>query len=229
VLENVLLSGLEVYSDGVAVRLASQTLPGGAPPSEAAAAGSGDGSGGTSSQGGRVQYGSTLTTRLLLDCMGHASPIVKQLRWVAAEVLGFQQLVLGGLSGCASIAPDSCRLHTHTHTETPPPLHNAGGASSRTASASWWVAARVGLIQSQTQQQISSSPTPTWPHPAQQQQQQQRHTAAAAAAVKGLGRAASSCSTFGRWVVWGGAWRRLMRPSAKCMQPRSAVPWHAPM
>jgi hypothetical protein len=27
-----------------------------------------------------VQYASSITTRLLLDCMGHASPVVRQLR-----------------------------------------------------------------------------------------------------------------------------------------------------
>lgn len=82
VLEDVQLSGVDVYADGVALSLASQTLPGGASSSSSGNGSSGGSAagGGGAQQGGRVQYGSTVTGRLLLDCMGHASPIVKQLR-----------------------------------------------------------------------------------------------------------------------------------------------------
>lgn len=68
----LLQGGVEVLSDGVSLVVTSQTVPGGA----AAAAGD------AQSSGTRVQYASSITTRLLLDCMGHASPVVRQLRWV---------------------------------------------------------------------------------------------------------------------------------------------------
>ncbi|KAF6251608.1 hypothetical protein COO60DRAFT_604343 [Scenedesmus sp. NREL 46B-D3] len=71
VYEDAQLGGVEVLSDGVGLVVTSQTVPGGA---AAAAAGGGQ------SSGARVQYASSLTTRLLLDCMGHASPVVRQLR-----------------------------------------------------------------------------------------------------------------------------------------------------
>lgn len=74
ILEEVQLSSVDVYSDGVALTISGQTAAGGAHVDAAAAAG------GVPSQGPRVQYSSTVTTRLLLDCMGHASPVVRQLR-----------------------------------------------------------------------------------------------------------------------------------------------------
>lgn len=73
--ENVQLAGVEVLSDGVALVMTSQTAPGGAAVPGAGAAGA--------DSGARVQYATSITARLLLDCMGHASPIVKQLRWAA--------------------------------------------------------------------------------------------------------------------------------------------------
>jgi hypothetical protein len=63
--------GVEVLSDGVGLTVTSQTVPGGAAAADAA-----------QSSGARVQYATSITTRLLLDCMGHASPVVRQLRWV---------------------------------------------------------------------------------------------------------------------------------------------------
>jgi len=73
VYENVQLAGVEVCSDGVALALNSQ-----------AAAGDGSAGGGGATpglpSGPHVQYATTITGRLVLDCMGHASPIVKQLR-----------------------------------------------------------------------------------------------------------------------------------------------------
>jgi hypothetical protein len=74
VYENVQLAGVEVCSDGVALALNSQ-----------AAAGDGSAGRGTAAtpglpSGPHVQYASTITGRVVLDCMGHASPIVKQLR-----------------------------------------------------------------------------------------------------------------------------------------------------
>jgi len=82
VLEGVQLGGVDVYSNGVALTINGQTAAGGADldTAAAAAAAAGGGGGGGVSQGPRVQYSSTVTTRLLLDCMGHASPVVKQLR-----------------------------------------------------------------------------------------------------------------------------------------------------
>ena len=85
VLDEVTLSSVDVYSDGVALTISGQTAAGGAAV-DAAAAASGaaavaaSGSSGELSQGPRVQYSSVVTTRLLLDCMGHASPVVRQLR-----------------------------------------------------------------------------------------------------------------------------------------------------
>lgn len=70
VLEQVQLSGVDVYEDGVALNISGQTPAG--------AGGGGDGGG--MSQGARVEYSSRITTRVLLDCMGHASPVVRQLR-----------------------------------------------------------------------------------------------------------------------------------------------------
>jgi hypothetical protein len=70
-----LQGGVEVLSDGVGLTVTSQTVPGGA-----AAAGDGQ------SSGARVQYATSITTRLLLDCMGHASPVVRQLRWVGHDL-----------------------------------------------------------------------------------------------------------------------------------------------
>lgn len=78
VIESAGLAGVEVLRDGVQVALTGATVPGGAPASGAAA--------GEASSGARVQYTSTITTRLLLDCMGHASPIVKQLRCVSERL-----------------------------------------------------------------------------------------------------------------------------------------------
>lgn len=75
VYESVNLSGVEVYHDGVALTITGQTQAGGGP--AAAAAGTAG-----PATGARVQYATTVTTRLLLDCMGHASPIVRQLRYV---------------------------------------------------------------------------------------------------------------------------------------------------
>jgi hypothetical protein len=77
VFEQVQLSSVDVYADGVALTINGQTPAGGAPAAAAAAAGGTEGV----LQGHHVQYSSTLTTRLLLDCMGHASPIVRQLRY----------------------------------------------------------------------------------------------------------------------------------------------------
>jgi hypothetical protein len=81
VLDEVTLSSVDVYSDGVALTISGQTAAGGAAVDAAAA-----GSSGESSQGPRVQYSSVVTTRLLLDCMGHASPVVRQLRCVTHNV-----------------------------------------------------------------------------------------------------------------------------------------------
>lgn len=72
VYEHVNLSGVEVHPDGVALGITGQTAAGGGPP--------GGGGGGSLSSGVRVQYATTITARLLLDCMGHASPVVRQLR-----------------------------------------------------------------------------------------------------------------------------------------------------
>lgn len=93
VIDQVLLSGVDVYSDGVALTISGQTAPGGAAvdggagaaaAASAAAAGGAGGGGGSGElpQGPRVKYSSMVTTRLLLDCMGHASPVVRQLRCV---------------------------------------------------------------------------------------------------------------------------------------------------
>ncbi|KAF8071129.1 sirt2 [Scenedesmus sp. PABB004] len=68
VYECVQLGGVEVAGDGVTLTLTSQTAPGG-------------GAAPSGGVGARVQFASSLTTRLLLDCCGHASPIVRQLRW----------------------------------------------------------------------------------------------------------------------------------------------------
>eukprot|EP00775_Hariotina_reticulata_P005254 gene5254-5489_t len=73
VYENVQLAGVEVCSDGVALAINSQAGPG-----DGSATGSPSTSGLPS--GSQVQYASTITGRLLLDCMGHGSPIVRQLR-----------------------------------------------------------------------------------------------------------------------------------------------------
>jgi hypothetical protein len=79
VIDQVNLSSVDVYSDGVVLTISGQTPAGGAPPAAAAAGGTAGGTEGVL-QGHHVQYSSTLTARLLLDCMGHASPIVRQLR-----------------------------------------------------------------------------------------------------------------------------------------------------
>jgi hypothetical protein len=84
VLDEVQLSSVDVYSDGVALTISGQTAAGGAHVDAAGAAAAG----GVLSTGPRVQYSSTVTTRLLLDCMGHASPVVKQLRCVGAGDIG---------------------------------------------------------------------------------------------------------------------------------------------
>lgn len=88
VLEEVSLSSVDVFADGVALTINGQTAAGGAHVDAAGAAAA-------QQQGPRVQYSSTVTTRLLLDCMGHASPVVRQLRCVfvcgnAAEWAGEQ-------------------------------------------------------------------------------------------------------------------------------------------
>ena len=83
VLERTGLQGVWVHRDGVCLQ-----LDGGG-----AGAGAAGGDGGA---GGQQQ----LTARLLLDCMGHASPIVQQIRWgrkpdgVCLVVSGW---VVGGL------------------------------------------------------------------------------------------------------------------------------------
>jgi hypothetical protein len=77
VLDSTQLLGLEVHPDGVALQVS------GPPP----AASSGDGSTTSSnSSGGGGGGGSTrrVVARLVLDCMGHQSPIVRQIRCVAA-------------------------------------------------------------------------------------------------------------------------------------------------
>ena len=64
VLDNTQLLGVEVHPDGAALKVS----------------GGGGGDGGSNGSGAR-----TLTARLVLDCMGHQSPIVRQIRWVAFE------------------------------------------------------------------------------------------------------------------------------------------------
>lgn len=67
VLERTALQGLRVHPDGVRLQL-------------------GGGGGGTGGSNGaasqqRQQEEGSLTARLVLDCMGHASPVVQQVRW----------------------------------------------------------------------------------------------------------------------------------------------------
>lgn len=62
--------GVTVHSDGTCLQLATD--------SPASSNASGSGSSGSASTSGAPER---LVSRLVLDCMGHASPIVKQLRW----------------------------------------------------------------------------------------------------------------------------------------------------
>jgi lycopene cyclase CruP len=61
VLDNTQLAGIEVHPDGAALKI------------------SGGGSSGNGSGNGDGQR--TLTARLVLDCMGHQSPVLRQIRW----------------------------------------------------------------------------------------------------------------------------------------------------
>lgn len=106
VLENTGVSGVTIHPQGAAIAL------GGPPPQSAAAAAGGGGS--AAQQAPRV-----LTTRLLLDCMGHASPIVRQLRW-GVKPDGIC-LVVGGLASGFDPAANTTGDVIFTHTPLQPP------------------------------------------------------------------------------------------------------------
>ena len=87
VFERAALDGLEVCGDGVELRLSD-------------ASGGGGGSGGSGGEAGAQPPAGgarTLTARLVLDCMGHASPVVRQLRW--GQKPDGVCLVVGGCAG----------------------------------------------------------------------------------------------------------------------------------
>jgi lycopene cyclase CruP len=75
VYERTRLLGVDVHPDGAALRVST--------PSSSENGGGGGGGGG----GGNGAGQAVLSARLVLDCMGHQSPIVRQLRWARLVVL----------------------------------------------------------------------------------------------------------------------------------------------
>lgn len=91
VLDRTPLSGVWVHPDGVALQLGSSTDP--SPSSSSSSNGNGSSNGSSNGNGKGSSNGASaaaqqqqeqqpeLTARLVLDCMGNASPIVQQVRW----------------------------------------------------------------------------------------------------------------------------------------------------
>lgn len=75
--------GVTVHSDGACLQLATDSPTGNNASGNNIATNnaSGSGSSGNASSSGTSGVPQRLVSRLVLDCMGHASPIVKQLRW----------------------------------------------------------------------------------------------------------------------------------------------------
>lgn len=69
VLERTALQELRVHPDGALLQL------------DSGGGGAGSSNGSAAQQQQQQQEGRSLTARLVLDCMGHASPVVRQVRW----------------------------------------------------------------------------------------------------------------------------------------------------
>ena len=114
VLERTPLSGVWVHPDGVSLQL-------------------GDGSSGSSSGSGLSRQ--QLNARLLLDCMGHASPIVQQVRW--GQKPDGVCLVVGscarGFDAAANTTGDV--IFTTSHSQPPAPAGSAASTAGAGAAA----------------------------------------------------------------------------------------------
>lgn len=110
VLERTPLAGVTVHPDGVSVQL-------------------GSGAGGSSNGGGGDAAPQQLTAALLLDSMGHASPVVQQVRW-GRKPDGIC-LVVGscsrGFDPAANTTGDV--IFTNSHSQPPAPVASSSGSS----------------------------------------------------------------------------------------------------
>ena len=113
VLERTALAGMAVHPDGVALQL-------------------GGGSGGGSGAGSSPRQ---LTARLVLDAMGHASPVVQQVRW--GRKPDGVCLVVGsccrGFDPAANTTGDI--ILTNSHSQPPPGTSSSGSSSGTSGSA----------------------------------------------------------------------------------------------
>lgn len=140
VLEQTPLAGMVVHRNGVALQLAGGSSAGGTSGSSAAASSSSSSTAAAAAPATRSQeqqqpqQPQVLTARLVLDAMGHASPVVQQVRW--GQKPDGVCLVVGTCARGFDPAQNTTGDVIYTCTPSQPPAAAAAAGSSSSGSGS---------------------------------------------------------------------------------------------